>query len=245
MYATASARRRVYINLPRTPTMPAPTYSGPMDVYPLLPSFRQGILITAVSLLFYTLVRVVYNVFFHPLSRFPGPRGAACTRWWLAYKELGRGVSLSTLRAELHQKYGMSYPRRSFNCSIDAGQGDIIRIAPNEVNGTNLFGNLGLAIHCLVSSQLHFSRPTVYNEIYNSQNKWDKDYEYYRAFELDEAFFTQTDYLKSKHSRGLISNLFSRGAISEIQHLITDQVRSMYPVYVFSVTIDFVAGSIL
>ncbi|KAH9998260.1 hypothetical protein BJV77DRAFT_742201 [Russula vinacea] len=166
--------------------MPAPTDSGLMDdVYPLLPSFRQGILITAVGLLFYALVRVIYNVFFHPLSRFPGPRGAACTRWWLAYKELGRGVSLSTLRAELHQKYG-----------------DIIRIAPNE---------------------LHFSRPTVYNEIYNSQNRWDKDYEYYRAFELDESFFTQTDYLKSKHSRGLISNLFSRGAISEIQHLIRGQ----------------------
>ena len=209
---------------------------GTMDIYPLLPSFRQGILITAVGSLFYALVRVVYNVFFHPLSRFPGPCGAACTRWWLAYKELGRGVSLSTLRAELHQKYGIPYPCCSFNCSIDAGQGDIIRIAPNEVNGTKSFGNLRLGTHCLVSSQLHFSRPTVYNEIYNSQNKWDKDYEFYRAFELDEAFFTQTDYLKSKHSRGLISNLFSRGAISEIQHLIRDQVRSMYPIYVFSVT---------
>jgi hypothetical protein len=85
------------------------------------------------------------------------------------------------------------------------------------------------------SSQLHFARPTVYNEIYNSQNKWDKDYEYYRSFELDEAFFTQTDYLKSKHSRALVSNLFSRSAISEIQYLIRDQVRSICPVYVVSV----------
>ena len=227
--------------------MPAPTDSGPMDdVYPLLPSFRQGILITAVGLLFYALVRVIYNVFFHPLSRFPGPRGAACTRWWLAYKELGRGVSLSTLRAELHQKYGTPYPCRSFNCSIDAGQGDIIRIAPNEVNGTTRLATWVSVLinHCRpnagVSSQLHFSRPTVYNEIYNSQNRWDKDYEYYRAFELDESFFTQTDYLKSKHSRGLISNLFSRGAISEIQHLIRGQVRSIYPFYVLSCLIDVV-----
>jgi hypothetical protein len=74
--------------------------------YPFLPSLLQGVLTTAVGLLLYALVRVIHNLYFHPLSRFPGPRGAACTRWWLAYMELGRGISLSTLRSELHQKYG-------------------------------------------------------------------------------------------------------------------------------------------
>jgi hypothetical protein len=77
-----------------------------MDVYPLLPSFRQGTLTISLGLLLYALIRVINNVYFHPLSRFPGPRGAACTKWWLAYMQLGRGVSLSTLRVELHQKYG-------------------------------------------------------------------------------------------------------------------------------------------
>ena len=77
-----------------------------MDVLPSLPSFRQGCSITAVGLLTYALARVIHNVFFHPLSRFPGPPGAACTKWWLAYMLFVRGVSLSTLREELHQKYG-------------------------------------------------------------------------------------------------------------------------------------------
>jgi len=84
-----------------------------MDVYPLLSCFQQGALITSLGLLFYALVRVIYNVYFHPLSRFPGPRGAACTRWWLAYMQLGKGVSLSTLRVELHQKYGTVTSGRS------------------------------------------------------------------------------------------------------------------------------------
>ena len=79
-----------------------------MDVYPLLPSFQLGVLTTSLGLLFYGLVHVIYNVYFHPLSHFPGPRGAACTKWWLAYMQLGKGVSLSTLRVELHQKYGTS-----------------------------------------------------------------------------------------------------------------------------------------
>jgi hypothetical protein len=78
-----------------------------MDVLPLLPSFRQGCWITAVGSLIYALSHVIHNVFFHPLSRFPGPPGAACTKWWLAYMIFVRGVSLSTLREELHQKYGI------------------------------------------------------------------------------------------------------------------------------------------
>ncbi len=84
----------------------------------------------------------------------------------------------------------------------------------------------------------------VYDEIYNPQNKWDKDYEFYRAFNADEAFFTQRKYLKSKHRRALISNMFSRRAISEIQHLIRDQVRSIWFKYL-DFLMNLLAGSIL
>jgi hypothetical protein len=88
-----------------------------MSIYPLLPSFQQGAVITASVLLSYGLIWVIYNVFFHPLAHFPGPRGAACTRWWLAYMQLGRGVSLSDLRVELHKKYGnfSTYPHSHYN----------------------------------------------------------------------------------------------------------------------------------
>jgi hypothetical protein len=79
-----------------------------MGVYPLLPSFQHGSLVTALGLLlYYTLARVIYNVYFYPISRFPGPRSAAITKWWLAYMHLGRGISLSTLRRDLLQKYGI------------------------------------------------------------------------------------------------------------------------------------------
>ena len=101
----------------------------------LLPSFRQSCWTTALGLLIYALARVIYNVFFHPLSRFPGPRGAACTKWWLGYMIFVRGVSLSTLRVLLHRKYGIFiFPLGiSYIDSTDVGQGDIIRISPNEV----------------------------------------------------------------------------------------------------------------
>ena len=108
-----------------------------------------------------------------------------------------------------------------------------MRIAPNEVSDASCLGK-SMSMSSLISiefppSQLHFAKPTVYNEIYNSQNKWDKDYSLYRAFDLDESFFSQTDYLKSKHSRALVSNLFSKSAVTELQHLIRGRVRSIYP----------------
>ena len=91
-----------------------------MDIYPypFLPSFQQAVFTTAAGSLLYAIVRVIYNVYFHPLSRFPGPRGAACTRWWLAYMEVGRGVSLFTLRAELHQKYGTLFSQRFSDAAV-------------------------------------------------------------------------------------------------------------------------------
>jgi hypothetical protein len=99
-----------------------------MDLHLFLPvpSVQKAIAMTAFGLLSYALVSVIYNLYLHPLSRFPGPRGAACTRWWLAYWELGRGVSLSTLREELHKKYGTLPFWRSFDClghvDVDAEQ---------------------------------------------------------------------------------------------------------------------------
>ena len=48
--------------------------------------------------------KVVYNLFFHPLARVPGPRWAAATRLWLFFQEM-TGLGHENLLA-LHTKYG-------------------------------------------------------------------------------------------------------------------------------------------
>lgn len=47
-----------------------------------------------------------YNVYLHPLARFPGPKLAAASKYWLFYQEFVKGVSLSDVRDELHAQYG-------------------------------------------------------------------------------------------------------------------------------------------
>ncbi|GMF80618.1 unnamed protein product [Aspergillus oryzae] len=56
-----------------------------------------------------------YNVFFHPLSNYPGPRLAAATRLWYAW-HCAKG-SLPFAIHELHLRYG-----------------DVVRVAPDELS---------------------------------------------------------------------------------------------------------------
>lgn len=51
---------------------------------------------------------IVYNVFFHPLRRFPGPPLARATGLWRAYKEVILKETLARELFDLHKKYGKS-----------------------------------------------------------------------------------------------------------------------------------------
>lgn len=48
------------------------------------------------------------NIWWHGLSKFPGPRSAAMTSWYKTYYEVIRGVSWTEKLKELHMKYGRS-----------------------------------------------------------------------------------------------------------------------------------------
>ncbi|CAG7916018.1 unnamed protein product [Penicillium olsonii] len=75
----------------------------------------QQVLVTgAFTGFIYILSQVVYNVFFHPLSRFPGPVEHRITRLAYAWKAARGTLPFDML--EMHKKYG-----------------DIIRIAPDEL----------------------------------------------------------------------------------------------------------------
>lgn len=49
---------------------------------------------------------VLYRLFLHPLSRFPGPRKAAATGWYQAYYEAWMGGEQTKNNMKLHAEYG-------------------------------------------------------------------------------------------------------------------------------------------
>ena len=50
--------------------------------------------------------RAIYNVYFHPLAKFPGPKLAGMTTWWKTYIECFQKASMVKVVAGLHKKHG-------------------------------------------------------------------------------------------------------------------------------------------
>jgi hypothetical protein len=79
-------------------------YLGPSSTI----SIQHALLAIILTTLAWLICSAFYNVYIHPLARFPGPKLAAASKYWLAYQEFVRGISLSDLRDELHAQYGAS-----------------------------------------------------------------------------------------------------------------------------------------
>ncbi|KAL9050621.1 MAG: hypothetical protein Q9162_006517 [Coniocarpon cinnabarinum] len=99
--------------------------------------------------------------------------------------------------------------RRSFYdvlTDLHRRHGEVIRIGPNE---------------------LHFSNPRAYHDIYNSQNRWDKESRLYHSFGEDRSSFGFLTYNESKSRKDILSKRFSAKAVVEAKLLVQDKVDAL------------------
>ena len=59
--------------------------------------------------------KIIYNIWFHPLSKFPGPKYAAASDFF--YSKTVVGGESHTVTQKLHEQYG-----------------DVVRVAPDELS---------------------------------------------------------------------------------------------------------------
>ena len=81
-----------------------------------IPSFLSSyLLLGSTCATLYLLGCFIYNLYFHPLRRYPGPVLARCSRLWYTFYFVRGKFHLATQRA--HEKYG-----------------DVVRVAPDELS---------------------------------------------------------------------------------------------------------------
>lgn len=79
------------------------------------------------------LCSVLYNLFLHPLASFPGPRLAGAAALWKAYVEVFGDERLADILLRLHEHYGNVRDRQDTPILLTCHEGEIVRVAPNEV----------------------------------------------------------------------------------------------------------------
>lgn len=101
---------------------------------------------------------VVKRLYFHPLSKVPGPKLAAATGWYGFYYDVIRSGAYSHRYPEFHERYSKSLggaeilPSRPFTqlCIVAS---PIIRISPNHVHikDADFFNEYVSITSCIVS----------------------------------------------------------------------------------------------
>lgn len=97
------------VDIPHSPTaiMPDVVFKFVHSLYHDTTATAQNVLLALfAAVLTWSIWSAFYNAYLHPLARFPGPKLAAASKYWLFYQEFVKGVSLSDVRDKLHAQYG-------------------------------------------------------------------------------------------------------------------------------------------
>ncbi|RDW81515.1 cytochrome P450 [Aspergillus mulundensis] len=163
-------------------------------------------MLTLVLILFAFLIcRSFYRLYWHPLSRFPGPKLAAASRIYEFYHNVIHTGRYIWKIEELHRKYGTS---DAFVPEWTNFSGSIVRVGPNEV---------------------HINDPSYFSEIYpgNSQKR-NKDKFYLRMLiTLSDSTVATGEHELHQKRRNHSLKHFSKKSIVDIEPRLKPSIEKM------------------
>lgn len=165
----------------------------------------------------YLIGNVIYQLYFSPLSKFPGPKLAAVTLGYEIYYDVFRWGKYYLEIRKMHEEYGKSTqelqstsaPEQTLLNSmirIDPIPGPIVRISPYE---------------------LHVSDPDFIETLYSRSAPRDKHAYMTQAFGLNEAAFATNDHMHHRIRRAAIAPFFSQQRVLGLQNLIRRHVAKL------------------
>ncbi|KAH0845930.1 isotrichodermin C-15 hydroxylase [Fonsecaea pedrosoi] len=107
-------------------------------------SGTRACVLTLISVLVFIISKATYNLYFHPLAKYPGPKLAAVSEIWFA--RIWINGSLARSLQEAHAKYG-----------------DIVRIAPNDLDFVSVQAFRDIHGHASKKDSAVFSKSEMYD----------------------------------------------------------------------------------
>jgi hypothetical protein len=179
-------------------------YSQPLEILP-----GSRILWTIATLICISIVtRSFYRLYFHPLSKFPGPRLAAITHSYEFYFDGIKGGKFIWEISRMHDEYGMLIRDK---LDLQTGmknlyrQGPIVRINPREI---------------------HIRDPYFFNQIYNTGVQ-DKDQYMVNISTAPLSTFATVDYHLHRSRRGILNPFFSRQSVFKVENIVQEKVQKV------------------
>ncbi|KAJ5924003.1 hypothetical protein N7466_008190 [Penicillium verhagenii] len=160
--------------------------------------------------LLYAFLLIIYRLYFHPISKFPGPKLAAITSLYAFYFNAIKGGRYIWEIEKMHAKYGMDEAdsRRKIGFKLtreNSNKGPIVRVDPHE---------------------LHIADPHFYSEIYAPKQR-DKDPRFTRIGGLETSMLMTIDHKLHASRRAILHNFFSKKSILGLESMVQAKVDKL------------------
>lgn len=181
-----------------------------MHLYELDISFQSGVcLIIGVAIL-YWISKTIYNLYFHPLRDFPGPKLAAIGCEYEFYHDVVKDGRYLWKMEEMHRKYGQ-----------------FVHKAPPQTDTTQSLTHIwetGPVVR-INADELHISDPNYYNQLYaSSRRKVDKWAPMVASYTIPESSVATVDHDLHRLRRGILSPYFSKASITQLEPIIGERI---------------------
>ena len=155
----------------------------------------------------YAVLRCVYNLYFHPLCKIPGPKMAAMCSWPDFYFDIVKSGTYIWQIKKMHAEYGMKSTHTLTACQLTLFSGPIVRINPNEVH--------------IDDSQFY---PMIYS---GGARKVNKDVSTVAGFAVPNSVAATVEHSHHRSRRGYMNPYFSKRSIVSMEPMIHERISAL------------------
>lgn len=164
-----------------------------------------------VVLAWYIICKCLYNLYFHPLSKFPGPKLAAIGFLYEFYYDVIKDGTYLWEIEKMHRRYGKEpniHHPDMFEARTDSfPKGPIVRVTPRE---------------------LHIQDPQYYSSIYSGgSRRVNKDPTSVGAFDVPTSTAATVDHDLHRARRGYLNPYFSKRSMVGLESVIHERIGKL------------------